>query len=142
MASANLAVSIGDVVYLRCTLCNPPKPKYFIVAQVQPLRLLIINSQRTPFADARPRFVAATPVIFVDKNPFLDYDSVVSCDSHPSHEYSYEQLEKLLADNPTIKRGHLHIEAKRAIVGALIDNHLMPQKYVRELLPLWEDAIS
>ena len=142
MASSGVVVSIGDVFFLRCTLCDPPKQKYFVVAQTHPLRLFIINSRRTDYAEVRPRIVAASPALLVAQNPFLDHDSVVGCDCRPSHEYKLEQLEELLAKDPSIRRGHLHIEAKRAILEALTDNHVRPRKYVKELLPLWQDAVT
>ncbi len=133
-------VAIGDVFYLKCNLCNPPKPKYFVVANVQPLRMFIINTHRTDYAEVRPRMVDASPEIHVADNPFLDHDSVVGCDCRPSHEYSYEALAQMVANDGSIYRGHLHVNSKLAIVTALANNHLMPQKYIKEMLPLWRES--
>lgn len=42
---SGVQVAVGDVFYLHCGLCNPPKPKFFVVAQVVPvLRMFLINS--------------------------------------------------------------------------------------------------
>lgn len=135
--TAGLCVSLGDVLYLRCTLCNEPAQKFFVVAQVQPLRMFLINSELTEFAKARPAHVAASPLIrYAEHSGFLKYDSFVGCD-HLSHEYSYERVEALLSANPSIRVGQLHPNAKAAIGSALRGNFLLPRKYLKDLLPLW-----
>ena len=141
MIPGNSSAVLGDVIFLPCNLCDPPKHKYFVVAQVQPLRMFIINTCRTDYAEVRPAIVAASPWILVADNPFLDHDSVVGCDCRPSHEYSYEKLEAMLKSNPSIFRGHLHVDSRKAIVEALTNNHLIPQKYLKEMLPLWQASI-
>ncbi len=141
MTSANTFCALGDVFFLKCNLCDPPKQKYFVVAHVQPLRMFIINTRRTDYAEARAANVAASPDILVADNPFLHHDSVVGCDCRPSHEYSYEKLEAMVAIDTSIYRGHLHISSRRAIVNALINNHLMPGKYLKEMLPEWQAII-
>jgi len=127
----------GDVFLLQCTLCNPPKPKYFVVAQADPLRLFLINSELTSFALGKPAIVAASPMIRAATNPFLVYDSYVACD-HLSHEYSLEALAMLLDREPVRRKGHLCPAAKAAVAAALRMNELIPRKYLKDLRPIWD----
>jgi hypothetical protein len=137
MIGSGPCVSLGDVLRLMCTLCNPPKFKFYVVAQVQPLRMFMINSERTEFQQRSNEHVAATPVIRGDQHPsFLDYDSHIGCD-HLSHEHSYEQVEAALAANPSLLVGHLHDDAKAVLANTLVSNPHIAGKYLRDLRALW-----
>ncbi|MBO9766535.1 MULTISPECIES: hypothetical protein [Xanthomonas] len=134
--NAQLGISLGDVFFLRCTLCAPPKDKFFVVVQTSPLRMVLINSERTEFAQASTAHVKAQPQIFASEHIFLTHDSFVACDQI-SHEYSIEKLQAQLLRYPSIRRGKLHENAMRVVGPALCDNHLLPQKYVKDLKGIW-----
>lgn len=137
MEPTSADIAPGDVFLLQCTLCDPPKPKFFVVAQASPLRMFLINSKLTSFAMGQPAIVAASPLIRAESNPFLRYDSYVAC-NHLSHEYSSERLGALLAENPSIRKGHLCPLAKASVAGALRMNELIARKYLRDLRPIWD----
>lgn len=137
---SQVEIALGSVFYLRCTLCNPPKPKFFVVAQVDPLRMFLINSEMSGFAMSKAEHVAANARILVaDHSSFLKHDSFVACD-HLSHEYSREKLLQEVERNPSIAVGCLHTRAIEAVAEALRGNDLLPRKYLRDLLPLWLTA--
>lgn len=132
----HVEVSLGDVFFLRCTLCNPPKNKFFVAVQISPLRMVLINSERTDFAEDSAAHVRAQPQIFSAEHDFLSHDSILSCD-HISHEYSLEKLQAKLLQEPTLRRGKLHQNAMNALGAALRDNHLLPRKYLKDLQAIW-----
>lgn len=135
-------IELGDVFLLRCMLCNPPKPKFFVVAQAQPLRMLLINSEINAFVLGKPRSLALQ--IRLDQKDhagFLDHDSYLACD-HLSHEYSREHLLDLLGRNPSVRKGRLHDGVRAQVALALRDNHLIQAKFLRELAPLWEQWLA
>lgn len=131
--------ALGDVFRLRCTLCRPPKTKFFVVAQVEPLWMFLINSELTEFATLRPKYSDACPPLLASEHPsFLTHDSVLGCADRPSFEYSRERLEVLLSADPTIKVGSLSLQACREVSARLKRNHVMPGKYLKVLVPLWQ----
>lgn len=133
-----MCVSLGDVLHLQCTLCDPPKPKFFVVAQVQPLRMFLINSNLTEFQKRSNDHLAVCPGLLADDHPqFLTHDSFLCCD-HLSHEYNYEQVAQKLQKQPEVLIGHLHADAKAALCAALDNNRLLAGKHLRELRPLWQ----
>lgn len=130
-------VSIGEVLFLRCKHCNPPKDKYFVVMHVRPLRMFLINSEITPFVQNKPKRVALmVPLSQQDHDSFLKHDSYLACD-HVSHEYSYERIERILELEPRRRSGMIHQNARGAIEQALRANALVPGKYLRELRAAW-----
>lgn len=130
-------IDVGDVFFLRCNLCNPPKPKFFVVAQVSPLRMFLINSKLTEWAKQRPEHINASPVITQKQHAFLQYDSYLCCTA-VSHEYSFDILIQMLSEDGSIKRGSLHKDARRLVYQALHDNRLIERKYLRPIRELWQ----
>lgn len=130
-------ISIGDVYFLKCNLCAPPKMKFFVVAQVQPLRMFIVSSDLTDFAKSSNAHRAAKAMILAQDHPaFLTHDSYIACDA-VSHEYSYEQITEKLTGDKSFCRGNLHGDARAAVARALKGNHLLARKYLLALEPLW-----
>lgn len=130
------AVSIGDVFLLRCTHCNPPKMKYYVVVHVDPLKMFIINSTANDFQQNTPSIIAALAPMFASEHPFLKHDSLIGC-HHLSHEYSLAALQELLARNPKIFLGQLSSRAKAAVSRALRGNEHLPQKWLRQIRIFW-----
>lgn len=138
-AEADVRIELGDVLYLRCKHCVPPKPKFFVVAQVQPLRMFLINSEINQFAASKPRMVALMPMLMhVEHASFLAHDSYLCCD-HLSHEYSIERVKEILRADPGVRRGQISEAGRRALAGTLRGNHLVPRKYLRDLMAVWAD---
>lgn len=131
-----MTIGVGDVFYLRCTHCNPPKPKFFVVAQVDPMiRMFLINSEISDYEKSKPALVAAKANILAAEHAFLKHDSVISCD-HISHEYS-QTIRSVLAYEPRVFVGVLSAAARNAVAEALRQNELLPRKYLRDLRALW-----
>lgn len=132
----DLEFELGDVFYLTCTLCDPPKQKYFVAVQVDPLRMVLINSEVSSFVRNKPRTLALHLHLAHGIHDFLHHDSYLACD-HLSHEYSRERLLTLLDSDPSIRRGRIHDCVRPKIAGAFANNHVLPRKYLREIAPLW-----
>lgn len=138
----NITITIGDVFFLRCKNCDPPKDKFFVIAQVDPLITFLINSNRTSFAETREPYRKATPVIYAAQHvEFLQHDSVVGCDQL-WFEYSHEELLRRIRNEPGVRVGRLHVGAVRAVCHALEGNLLLKKKHLNQLVPSWRDHLA
>ncbi|MBA0101252.1 hypothetical protein WH218_19660 [Stenotrophomonas indicatrix] len=132
-----MAAAVGDVFFLRCTLCNPPKDKFFVVALAEPLKLFLINSEMTEFQRARPDRAMAQAEIAAAEHDFLEYDSIIGCD-WLSHEYGQDTLERALANDKRYRCiGRLSDAARRSVAAALRDNVHIPGKWLKLLKQHW-----
>ena len=136
--SAQLALNIGDVVRLQCKNCNPPKPKYYIVLQVEPkFRTFLINTALTRFQASRPDHVAYNPIILAAEHAFLEYDSHIGGD-HVSHEHDLAEVTRVLTRDPTCFLGHISDAAKHQIRAMLHrTNPHISGKHLRKLREVW-----
>lgn len=129
--------AVGDVIFLRCKNCNPPKDKFFVVALVEPLKLFLINSEMTAFQKASPDHVIAQAHVSVAEHDFLEYDSLIGCD-WLSHEYSDADLERALTTNNRYKViGALSPRARQAVAAALQGNVHIPGRWLKQLKECW-----
>lgn len=135
--AAQPPIQVGDVFYLRCTLCNPPKPKFFVVAALDPLRMFLINSRLNEFQASVPEIAACMVLIRATEHvDFLTHDSYVGC-NQLSHEYNFAKLSELLVNHPDTRVGALHPHAKEAVSRALAGNTQLSGKYLRHVRPHW-----
>ena len=134
-------IELGDVFYLRCGLCDPPKPKFFVVAQVQPLRMLLINSEINAFVLSKPRHRALHVPLRQCDQELLKHDSYLACDQI-SHEYNYEQLLDQMNRDPGIRVGRLSQDVMASVAVAFKGNHHIPKKYLADLVPLWKQWLD
>ncbi len=87
-------INIGDVLYLRCGHCNPPKNKFFIIASLEPEPILLfINSRLNDFVNNNPNLKPCHVLIEQSEHTFLQYDSWVNCCA-PCFEFSLENIEQ------------------------------------------------
>lgn len=131
-------VNIGDVLYLRCALCDPPKMKFFLVVLADPLKMFVINSRANDFQLRNPDIMAALVPMYVSEHPFLDHDSLIGC-HQLWHEYNMADLAQHLLRNPRAYRGHLSTRAKSMVADALRGNEYIPTKWLRQLLVHWAE---
>lgn len=137
-----MPLSIGQVLSLRCLLCNPPKQKLFVIALLDPLRLFLINSEPSPFQSSSPKQMAALAPILVAEHPkFLTHDSFVAC-TQISSEYSADQIVTAIARDPACYKGDLSTNARIAVARALADNRLIPTKYRNPLATAWPSPLD
>ncbi|MEN5374307.1 hypothetical protein [Stenotrophomonas hibiscicola] len=129
--------AVGDVYFLRCKNCNPPKDKFFVVALAEPLKLFLINSEMTDFQRVRREHVVAQAHIAVAEHGFLEYDSLIGCD-WLSHEYSSEDLERVLAIDERYRYvGSLSMAARQAVAAALQGNVHIAGKWLKQIKEHW-----
>lgn len=130
-------VGVGDVFFLRCLLCNPPKDKFFVVALADPLKLFLISSEMTEFQRTRPEHVAALATIEVAEHDFLEHDSLIGCD-WLSHEYDSDALERALGKDERYRLvGHLSDAARQSVATALHGNVHISGKWLKLLKERW-----
>ncbi|WP_019304065.1 hypothetical protein [Xanthomonas oryzae] len=129
--------AVGEVYFLRCKLCNPPKDKFFVVAMLDPLKLFLINSEMTEFQQARPEFVVAQAPVLASQHGFLTHDSYIGCD-WLHHEYDGPELAKVVAQRGKYRLvGQLSAPARQAVANALVGNVHIKNKFLRVLQGLW-----
>lgn len=133
-----MPLEIGQVFSLRCLLCNPPKQKLFVIASLDPLRCLIINSAPSPFQASSPRQLAAlAPIMYSEHAGFLSHDSFVDC-SGVSFEYKVEDIEHLVERDPNCFKGVLSSNAREKVGIALHENRLIPMRHLAALREFWK----
>lgn len=135
--SAILALQLGDVLRLMCTLCVDRKLKYYVVVHVNPLRMFLINSNLTPLQQQSAQHIPYNPVIRASEHAFLTHDSYIGCD-HLSHEHSYEQAMVAISKDPSCYLGRLSDSAKGSIAGILgRSNPHLAGKHLKQLRIAW-----
>lgn len=134
-------VAIGDVLFLKCTLCDPIKDKYFVVMQLDPLRMFLVNSECSAYVDRNPNTKALMIPLLLSEHGFFHHDSFLAC-NHLSHEYTLEKVQRAIELDSTVARGRVHPRVYPAILGALRKNHLVARKYLRDLVPIWTQAVE
>lgn len=131
-----MPIAIGDVFLLRCNTCREPKPKFFVVALLEPFRCFLINSAPTAFQASRPEQMLALAPILANQHPFLSYNSYVGCNELFA-EYSQADIEAAEASDPSVRLGSLHPHARAAVAAALTGNRFLPKLYLAKLQNSW-----
>ncbi|MBD2801422.1 hypothetical protein ID854_13380 [Xenorhabdus sp. M] len=107
--AANRALKVSDVIYLHCDFTTPQKYKYMVVCCCEPLLVLLINSEISPYINTRPDLLACQVDILQGDHDFLEYDSFVNCiEAHQAFELE------------TIK-AKIEVNYQRIIKGSVID---------------------
>jgi hypothetical protein len=123
-----MPLEIGQVYRLPCKSCvERNRPKFYIVALTWPDPLFfLINSEVSPF-QAGMRAIAATQIpVLQAEHAFLRHDSWLDC-SNTKRDYTAAEIERLVADDPSIARGSLSAEAFAAVRACLATNKLLPR---------------
>lgn len=131
-----MTISLGDVFLLRCTLCTPPKPKFFVVASSDPMLMFLINSEISPFMHSRPPLLAVQVSLAASEHAFLKYDSYLD-GHHLSFEYQREALLKRLELEPSVRIGQLSESARSAVASMLPKARSLKRKHRDALIELW-----
>lgn len=70
----------GQVIYLDCAFTNPPKPKYLVLACIEPkLLCFLINTEIHSYIKKRPHLLQCQILMSQASHSFLDYDSFIDC---------------------------------------------------------------
>lgn len=87
-------IEVGDVLYLYCGHCTPPKLKYFVVVTVIPEPILLfINSELNSYVNTHSYLLPCHILIERSDNNFLKRDSWVNC-CEPCHEFTIDNIER------------------------------------------------
>lgn len=108
----------GQVIYLNCTFTNPPKPKYVVLACIEPkLLCFLINKRIHPFIEKKPHLKQSQILIPRDSHSFLDYDSFIDCKE--VKELSLDDVKtQVLSDMGRIKE-EISAEVKSTIIKTI-----------------------
>lgn len=131
-----MQLDIGQVFRLHCQTCHTPKPKFFVVALVDPLRFFLINSNPTLLQKSKPELMHALALVHTVQQKFLHHDSYVACDMLFA-EYDLEQLEAEVTAHPECQVGCLHTAGRKAVARAVRGNRQLPSKYREPLERAW-----
>lgn len=97
-------LEIGDVLYVYNTSVIPAESKYSVVVCLKPDLFFLINTKNRSIYNCIP--------IKKAQNPYLKYDSYLSC--NVTFKYSLDQLKNAKKvgkiDYETLKRLYLHIK--------------------------------
>ena len=125
-------VSIGDVLHLLCSHCEPQKPKFFVVVSVEPKPvLLIINSERNNFVKNSKKIKQCHISIKQETHKFLKYDSWVDCCEH--HEIDLEDIERDMKYGGKLC-GKLSNEAVKDISNGVKSSPVLERRKKRQIL--------
>lgn len=111
MASADVAALIkpGSILLIYCHFCDPPKPKFFVVAAVNPFPVgFFINSEPTRWQQQTKHLMdAQVKIARADYAGFLKHDSWIDC-TEAIDQYEMAELVAAVAADPAKKLlGHL-----------------------------------
>lgn len=118
----------GQVIYLNCTFTNPPKPKYLILACIEPKLLCFpINTEIHPYIKKRPHLLQCQISISQNLHSFLDHDSFIDCKE--VIELSLDDVKtQILADMGRIK-GKISTEVKSAIIRTILSSSMITPRH-------------
>lgn len=108
----------GQVIYLNCAFTNPPKPKYLVLACIEPkLLCFLINTEIHSYIKKRPDLLQCQISISQAAHSFLDYDSFIDCKD--VIELSLDDVKmQILSDIGRIKK-EISAEVKSTIIRTI-----------------------
>lgn len=130
-------LKVGQVFHLQCVACNPPKPKFHVLARIDPTpTFFLINSHPTPFQQARPHLMSSMFQVTPSELTFLTHDSWLDC-TILMGGHTAQALETHVLKNSRDYLGRLPVAQRRivrAIVGA---SKLLPRGDITAMMALW-----
>lgn len=134
--AGKLSIQAGTVLHVWCSHCTPPKWKYHVVAYVDPLRYLLINTQSAAFQRANSLLMAHQVSLEKQDNPFLRHDSVLDC-SQVVGGPSLSELEDAYLKNPGVLMGRVGAKGRRAVRSVISKSELLSAKEISAILAIW-----
>ena len=127
----------GQVFKLFCGTCKTPKPKFFVVALVEPkLYCFVINSKMSELQKADQALAWEAVPLLKAKHGFLSHDSYLGC-NQLFVEYTAKSLQLSVDADPKLYVGDLHEDAIAEALHRFESNISLPMKRVRELKMAW-----
>lgn len=127
----------GDVFHLWCTVCRPPKFKFYVVAYTEPrVRYMLINSAPAPFQREKDELMQHQLVIRVQDHPFLQYDSYLDCSGIIGGP-TLDELAVECQGNPRTRIGALALAPRAQLREIVVDSRVLTGRDKRLLLESW-----
>lgn len=96
--SINNHLRAGAVLRIYCSFTTPPKFKFVMIANLEPLEVFIINSEMPPYIQNTPDLLADQIDIPQHDHPFLEHDSILNCiEAHRT--FNISDLKQEMAEN-------------------------------------------
>lgn len=134
--AGKLSVQAGTVLHVWCAHCTPPKWKYHVVAYVEPLRYLLINTQAAAFQRSNAELLAHQVSLGKQDNSFLRHDSVLDC-SQVVGGPSMSELEDAFLKNPSVLMGRISSNGRRAVRSVVSKSELLSSREIAAILAIW-----
>ena len=115
----------GAVIYYYCPVTTPPKYKYQVICNIDPLLVLLINSRIHEFIANRPELLRCQVSLKSEDYDFLKYDSHLNCvDAHECYEIT--NLKEMVVSNyREIYKGELLPNSVREVIAAINESTVM-----------------
>ena len=128
-----MGLRVGDILFLYVQSLRNPKPKYCVLASLEPRPLLfLINSELTNYKQAQPDLMAGQLEIDAQNHSFLRYDSWLDCAE--SHFYDRERLGAEFEATPEILVGHLSDAMLARVVEVVRCSRVLPKRDITQIL--------
>ena len=114
----------GQILHLYCGFTNPPKDKFLVVVQTEPLWLLIINSVIHSFVQKNQTLLNCQVKIDCAAHTFLEYDSYIDC-SKIIDEIEIDRVHQILTYHFHNSKGKISDAVKTRIIEAVTNNPLL-----------------
>jgi len=109
----------GAIVHCYCEFTNPAKHKFIVIGRAQPPTIvLLINSDISPWLQARPHLRDCQVGIRRSDHDFLEYDSFLDC-THAERRVCLEQLGQAMMHDLTSFKGWLTAREREAVLYAV-----------------------
>ena len=130
-------LKVGQVFHLHCVACRPPKPKFHVLARIEPVpTFFLINSHPTAYQLARPHLMSSILKVMPTELTFLSHESWLDCTMVMSG-YTAQDLETHVLNGNREYLGRMPA-AQRRIVRAIINaSKLLPRADKAAMLALW-----
>lgn len=134
-------VRIGDILFLRCGHCIPPKNKYFVVVSIEPSPILLfVNSKLNDYVKNNPSLYPYHTSIKQSEHTFLKYDSWVNC-CDPCIEFNLDNIEQDMKYGGKLC-GVLSNIATNSIFEGVKNNPLLKRKIKARILKSLEELLN
>ncbi len=118
----------GMVLYLDAAFTNPPKPKYVLLACLDPRPVvLVINSQVNPNVESDPARAGRHVKLSAADYAFLQHDSYLDCSKGYSIDCDTDVSGQLVCDLSRIK-GELCCADRQSVVTTIRTSATIPMR--------------
>lgn len=130
-------LKVGQVFHITCVACNPQKPKFHVLARIEPSpAFFLINSNPTAYQLAREHLMSSIIQVTPAQLAFLTHDSWLDC-TQTMGGHSAETLESLVLKKSRDFKGRLEQAQRRAVRAIIGESKLLSRADKAAMLALW-----